>query len=320
MNPPLLSIERLAVRYGAGAAAVTAVQEASLSLAQGTTHALVGESGSGKSTIARAILGLAPIVAGQVTLDGQSVDPASAAGAARMRRQVQMVFQNPYASLNPRASVGDAIGEALMLHRPEVADRAAETGALLNRVGLDPSAAGRFPHQFSGGQRQRIAIARALATGAPCLILDEVTSALDVSVQATILNLLRGLQRELGLSYLFISHDLAVVRYMSDAVSVLYLGRIVESGPREAIFAAPRHPYTQGLLAAVPSIRPGAATAAGHIRGEIGDPRNPPPGCRFHPRCPRAAAEASLMARCRTAVPAFTGTDRRVACHAEAEA
>lgn len=315
MTRPIVKIDNLAIRYGTGASAVTAVRQASLSLLPGQTHALVGESGSGKSTIARGIVGLAPVVAGQVQLDGQPVNPASSSGAAKIRQRVQMVFQNPYASLNPRSTIGSAINEALMLHRPEIKDRVAETGALLSRVGLDPSAASRFPHQFSGGQRQRVAIARALATGAPCLILDEVTSALDVSVQATILNLLRALQRELGLSYLFISHDLAVVRYMSDAISVLYLGQIVESGPRDEVFNEHKHPYTRALLASVPSIRPEDAPSGGFLSGEIGDPRNPPPGCRFHPRCPVAQTDSTRLSKCRGEAPEISGAVHRYACH-----
>jgi peptide/nickel transport system ATP-binding protein len=320
MTQPLLALEDVRVRYGAGQGAVTAVDGASLAIPQGTTHGLVGESGSGKSSIARAIVGLAPLAGGTIRLDGVPVDPGTRGGAAAVRPRVQMVFQNPYASLNPRMTVGAMLAEALMLHRPEIGDRKAEATATVARVGFDAACLHRYPHQFSGGQRQRLAIARALATAAPVLILDEVTSALDVSVQAAVLNLLKDLQRERGLTYLFISHDLAAVRHVSDAVSVMYLGRIVETAPRDALFSAPRHPYSEGLLAAVPAVPARPAGTARPVEGEIGDPRRPPGGCRFHPRCPLAQADTQLMARCATLAPPLIGQASRVACHARAPA
>ncbi len=318
MTPPLLALDGVRVRYGTGQGAVTAVDGASLAIPRGTTHGLVGESGSGKSSIARAIVGLAPLAGGSIRLDGAQVDPATRAGAAAVRPRVQMVFQNPYASLNPRMTVGAMLAEALLLHRPEVDDRATEAAETIARVGFDASCLDRYPHQFSGGQRQRLAIARALATGAPCLILDEVTSALDVSVQASVLNLLKDLQREHHLTYLFISHDLAAVRHVSDAVSVMYLGRIVETAPCVDLFSAPRHPYSEGLLAAVPTVPARPAGDGPSIEGEIGDPRRPPAGCRFHPRCRLARADEPLMRRCATEMPLLLGQERRVACHARA--
>jgi len=311
----ILSLEDVQVRYGGNATGVTVADKVNLAVARGQTHGLVGESGSGKSTIARAIMGLAPLVGGTIRLDGEAADPRTAVGVQRLRGKVQMVFQNPYASLNPRMTVGDAVREALAVRQPHRKNREAEARRLLSLVGLDAGAIDRFPHQFSGGQRQRIAIARALATAAPVLILDEVTSALDVSVQATVLNLLRDLQAELGLSYLFISHDLAAVRHMSDIVSVMYLGRIVETAPRDDFFAGPRHPYATALLASVPGLPGRGRQTSERIGGEIGDPKNPPPGCRFHPRCPAASLSAPLMERCSSSVPALTGAARKTACH-----
>ncbi len=303
-----LVLDGLSVRYGR----MTAVKEASLGIPPGTTHGLVGESGSGKSSLARAIVGLAPRAGGRVTLDGRALDAPRAL-------PVQMVFQNPYASLNPRMTIAAMLDEALALRRPGLrpSGRRAEAAALLARVGLDPALGVRYPHQFSGGQRQRIAIARALATGAPVLILDEVTSALDVSVQAAILNLLKGLQREGNLSYLFISHDLAAVRHVSDTVSVMYLGRIVETATRDRLFGRPAHPYTAGLLAAVPDPRRIGANPA-RLAGEIPDPQSPPTGCAFHPRCPIAAADPALMRRCATMAPplAPVSSGGLAACHA----
>ncbi len=301
-----LVLDGISVRYGR----LTAVQAASLAIPPGTTHGLVGESGSGKSSLARAVVGLAPRAAGRVTLDGRALDTARAG-------PVQMVFQNPYASLNPRMTIAAMLDEALALRRPGLPDGRAEAAALLSRVGLDAGQGARYPHQFSGGQRQRIAIARALATGAPVLILDEVTSALDVSVQAAILNLLKGLQREGRLSYLFISHDLAAVRHVSDMVSVMYLGRIVETAPRDRLFGRPAHPYTAGLLAAVPDPRRIGADP-GRLAGEIPDPQAPPPGCAFHPRCPVAGAAPDLMRRCATVAPPLAplSSGGLAACHA----
>ncbi len=315
-----LVVEGVSVTYGAGRSTLTAVDRVSLAIAPGRTHGLVGESGSGKSSIARGIVGLARCSGGQVRLDGVDVANAKGEAAAPLRRGVQMVFQNPYASLNPRMTVAAIVGEAIEVHRPgtPTAERRCEVLQLLDLVGLGGDAGTRFPHQFSGGQRQRIAVARALATGAGTLLLDEVTSALDVSVQANILNLLRRLQRERGLSYLFISHDLAVVRYMSDEVSVMYLGRLVESGPVEALFAAPRHPYTRALIEAVPGPRGLAKPGRRPLAGEIPDPHDPPSGCRFRTRCPVAAADAALARRCASVEPVGLeiAPGHAVYCHA----
>jgi len=314
-----LMVEALAVRYGSGRHALAAVDRASLAVADGQTHGLVGESGSGKSSLARGIVGLAHTAAGRVLLDGADLTNARGARARTLRRGVQIVFQNPRGSLNPRMTVGEIVAEAILVHRPAVraGDREAAVAALLELVGLGAAAAERFPHQLSGGQGQRVAIARALATEARFVILDEVTSALDVSVQANILNLLRRLQRERGLGFLFISHDLAVVRYMSDVVSVMYLGRIVETGPVATLFTDPRHPYTRTLMEAVPRVAmPTGRTL--RLAGEIPDPRFPPPGCRFHTRCPLASRDAALMARCRSVEPPSVRlTERHVVhCHA----
>jgi peptide/nickel transport system ATP-binding protein len=311
-----LEIDDLEVRYGSGSgsASLVAVAGVSLAVGEGMTHGLVGESGSGKSTVARAIVGLQPASQGVIRVNGVPL----AGNAGTWHRAVQMVFQNPYASLNPRMRVGEVIGEALQVHRPSLSDigRRNETPRLLEQVGLGPGAAERYPHQFSGGQRQRIAIARALATEASVFILDEVTSALDVSVQANILNLLRAVQRQRRLAYLFISHDLAVVRYVSDVVSVMHLGRIVETAPTAQLFAVPRHPYTKALLDAVPSLgaRPQARI---RLDGEIPDPRSPPSGCRFHTRCPVGPLTSSNREICRQVDPEETvvGPNHRVACH-----
>jgi peptide/nickel transport system ATP-binding protein len=277
----------LRVRYGSGANRLTAVDGVDLAVPKGRTLGLVGESGCGKSTIARALVGLVPVVGGSISLDGADCTSQKARDAAGYRRRVQMVFQDPYSSLNPRMTVGQLMGEALRLRGLTARDpraRREDGHRILELVGLTASVLQRYPHQFSGGQRQRIAIARALAVGPEVLITDEVTSALDVSVQATILNLLRHLQRELGLSYLFISHDLSVVRLMSDHVAVMYLGRIVEQAPSERLFAEPRHPYTKALMGSIPTFA--ASRRPAPLAGDLPDPRDPPQGCRFHTRCP----------------------------------
>jgi len=310
-----LSLRDVEARYGAGRTGLIAVAGVDLALSPGQTHGLVGESGSGKSTLARAVVGLLPTTRGTITVSGTETTNAAGQRLRYLRQQVQMVFQNPYASLNPRMRVGEAIAEAVQLHRPGVSP-GDETAGLLALVGLDPAAADRYPHQFSGGQRQRVAIARALATGAPVIVLDEVTSALDVSVQANILNLLRQIQRQRQLSLLFISHDLAVVRYVSDIVSVMHLGRIVETAPTETLFAAPRHPYTQALLDAVPRL--GAKRGARiRLSGEIPDPRAPPPGCRFHTRCPVGPLSIPARGICREIDPPVRrlGANHYAACH-----
>nr|WP_150288424.1 oligopeptide/dipeptide ABC transporter ATP-binding protein [Rhabdaerophilum calidifontis] len=299
------------VLEGQPRALLTAVDGVSFSIRKGETFALVGESGSGKSTVARMAVGLLAPSAGEVTIDGVSMQ-AAADGAARqkLRRRIQMIFQDPYASLNPRWRVERIIAEPIrafgLLRGAAVAAR---VGELLTLVGLHPDDGQKFPHEFSGGQRQRVAIARALASNAEFIVCDEPTSALDVSVQAQILNLMRQLQREFGLTYLFISHNLAVVRHMADRIGVMYLGRIVEISPGRQLFAAPRHPYTRMLLDAVPDLD---MSGRGRIpvSGEIPNPIDPPSGCTFHPRCPLADD------RCRREAPAMRGG---VACHAVEE-
>ncbi|MDE2516155.1 MAG: ATP-binding cassette domain-containing protein [Rhodospirillales bacterium] len=294
-----------------------AVDEVSFAIPRGQTLSLVGESGCGKSTIARLAVGLYRPSRGSIHFDGTGIVAGQAQPA--LRRRMNMIFQDPYASLNPRWRVSDIIAEpirvfGLMKDRAQIAAR---VGGLLSQVGLTPADGTKFPHEFSGGQRQRISIARALSSEPEFLVCDEPTSALDVSVQAQILNLMKDLQARLGLTYLFISHNLAVVRHMSDQLGVMYLGRIVEMGPAEAIFAAPRHPYTRLLLEAIPSLsEPGRARVP--VGGEVPSPIAPPPGCTFHPRCPLANA------RCRAEVPqpltlqtAHGAVD--IACHAVAE-
>jgi len=287
---------------------VTAVDSVSFDIARGETFALVGESGSGKTTVARMVVGLLPRTGGSVTIDGISVGgTARAPDAARLRRTIQMIFQDPYASLNPRWTVGSIIAEPIVTFGLVEGKAAltARVGELLTLVGLSPADATKYPHQFSGGQRQRIAIARALSSNPEFIVCDEPTSALDVSVQAQILNLMSDLQDRLGLTYLFISHNLAVVRHVADHIGVLYLGRLVEIARSRNLFVAPRHPYTKMLIAAVPDLETPGAISEG-IVGEIPNPISPPSGCHFHPRCPIA------VTRCRVETPAFKDG---VACH-----
>ena len=293
-----------------------AVDGVDLALAHGETFGLVGESGCGKSTLARLIVGLYAPTRGTIHYDGNVVaSPGVVTRDRRARRGMQMIFQDPYASLNPQWRVGEVVAEPIRALAPRTspATVAARVAEVLGQVGLAPADAARFPHQFSGGQRQRISIARALAAAPTFLVCDEPTSALDVSVQAQVLNLMRDLQKRLRLTYLFISHNLAVVRYIADRVGVMYLGRLVESAPTETLFGAPRHPYTRMLLEAVPDLeRTGTARTA--VAGEVPNPLAPPAGCAFHPRCPHASA------RCRSEVPApLTTGDAMVACHAVAE-
>lgn len=283
---------------------------------RGKTVGLVGESGCGKSTLARVVAGLYPPSRGTVRFDGidLTTDP-HVLDSLQVRARIQMVFQDPYASLNPRWRVGSIVAESFVVHQPDMsrAERDTRVIRLLETVGLGPDAAGKYPHQFSGGQRQRISLARALATNPELLICDEPTSALDVSVQAQILNLMRGLQEELGLTYLFISHDLAVIRFVSDFVGVMYLGRLVEWGTADAIFTAPRHPYTCKLLASVHDLE-GARDQREAIAGEVASPIDRPGGCHFHPRCPIANT------RCKTEMPPLTESGAGVVrCHAYEE-
>jgi len=278
---------------------VRAVDGISFAMQPGRTLGIVGESGSGKSTLARALLRLIPAESGRIRFDGCDFLALNAADLRRARRHIQVIFQDPFGSLDPQMTVGEIIAEPLRVHGiaagPDANARVAE---LLQNVGLLPEYANRYPRQFSGGQRQRVAIARALATSPRLIICDEPVSALDVSVQSQIINLLSDLSRNSGIAYLFITHNFAVVRQIADDVAVMYLGRIVESGPTDAVFENPRHPYTAALLASVPPVDPAARhTPLRVLSGEPPSPSNPPAGCRFHPRCPLAEA------RCQTDDP-----------------
>ncbi len=290
-----------------------AVDEVSFTIPLGTTLSLVGESGCGKSTVARLAVGLYPPSAGTIQFEGQSL--SAAREQPELRRRMNMIFQDPYASLNPRWRVRDIVAEPIRAFRilrssRDVGDR---VGQLLSQVGLSPRDGEKFPHEFSGGQRQRISIARALSSEPDFLVADEPTSALDVSVQAQILNLMRDLQQRMQLTYLFISHNLAVVRHMSDQLGVMYLGRIVEYGPGESIFSAPRHPYTRLLLDAIPDLAMSGRSRT-PVGGEVPSPIDPPSGCPFHPRCPLANE------RCRVERPGYTKDGAvLVACHAVEE-
>ncbi|MFY1921542.1 ABC transporter ATP-binding protein [Achromobacter xylosoxidans] len=292
-----------------------AVDGVSFEINRGETLALVGESGCGKSTVARMLVGLYGLTRGDIRFDGQPLSRMSEPGGRELRKRLQMIFQDPYASLNPRWRVGRIIAEPMLTHtKMTLAERTARVGDLLRQVGLDPADQSRYPHQFSGGQRQRISIARALAVNPEFLVCDEPTSALDVSVQAQVLNLMKDLQRELGLTYLFISHNLAVVHHVADRVGVMYLGRMVEVAPRDELFARPRHPYTRMLLEAIPDID-GTGKPRTAVAGEVPNPLNPPSGCTFHPRCPHANE------RCRGEAPVgrMAGGGAVVACHAVEE-
>jgi peptide/nickel transport system ATP-binding protein len=286
-----------------------AVDDISFDIARGETFALVGESGSGKTTVARMVVGLLPPTSGEVIIDGVSMtDPRQAQARRQLRRRIQMIFQDPYASLNPRLRVDAIIAEpirAFDLSRSE-SDIRARVGELLGLVGLHADDGWKFPHEFSGGQRQRIAIARALASEAEFIVCDEPTSALDVSVQAQILNLMRDLQDKFGLTYLFISHNLAVVRHMANRIGVMYLGRVVEIAEARELFAAPKMPYTKMLLGAVPDLAMSGRQRI-PVKGEIPNPINPPSGCAFNPRCPL------VFDRCRRETPKLIDG---VACHA----
>ncbi len=293
-----------------------AVDGVSFEIEKGKTLALVGESGCGKSTVAKLMVGLYQPTRGNMTFDGMDAHRAyKGPTGLKLRERIQMIFQDPYASLNPRWIVEDIIGEPLKEHgiiTDEVALKA-KVGELLKSVGLSPLDMPKYPHQFSGGQRQRISIARALATNPEFLVCDEPTSALDVSVQAQVLNIMKDLQKQRGLTYLFISHNLAVVRHVSDSVGVMYLGRLVELAGKQALFATPRHPYTRMLLDAIPKMHDtGRARTA--VQGEVPNPLNPPPGCAFNPRCPHANN------RCRTERPILLWLHGvKVACHAVEE-
>jgi len=306
----LLEITDLRVHYASSGAPVRAVDGVTLAVERGETLALVGESGCGKSTLARAAVGLEAPTAGSIRFDGKPLLPFPAAERRALARRLQMVFQDPDASLNPRLTAFAALSEPFELHeRLDRTERERRVCALLERVGLDPALRGRYPHELSGGQKQRLCIARALAIKPGLLVCDEAVSALDVSIQAQILNLLADLKQELGLSYLFITHDLRVVRHIADRVAVMYLGQIVELAPAEALFAAPAHPYTRALLRAVPIVDPDQAHPVAGVRGEIPSPARPPGGCRFHPRCP------DVFERCPNEVPdLYAAGPRRARC------
>lgn len=302
---------------GAPRQVLRAVDGVDFEIRKGETLSLVGESGCGKSTVARLVVGLYRPTRGSVVFDGTDmVALASRAAAERVRRRFQMIFQDPYASLNPRWRVGRIVAEPIVAHAlmSDPAAIRARVDELLLQVGLSPADRDKFPHEFSGGQRQRISIARALSSNPEFLVCDEPTSALDVSVQAQILNLMKDLQRALGLTYLFISHNLAVVHYISDRVGVMYLGRLVETGDVKTIFARPQHPYTRMLLDAIPDLEMSGRPRT-PVAGEVPNPIDPPPGCAFHPRCPLATD------RCRREVPLarVAPTGATVACHAVEE-
>jgi len=316
---PLLSVRNLVKYYQSGglfgraAPPVRAVDGVSFDVGRGETLALVGESGCGKSSVGRTILRLQEPTSGAALYDGVDIFSLDRNTLRKQRRHMQIIFQDPYSSLNPRITIGSAVAEGLEIHqlapRTEIPGRVA---ALLEEVGLDPGYARRYPHEFSGGQRQRVGIARALAVQPSFIVCDEPVSALDVSVQAQVLNLLADLQRQRGLSYLFIAHDLAVVRQIAHRVAVMYLGRIVEQGPTDEILSNPRHPYTVALLSAVPEPDPATQKTRIVLSGDLPSPANPPPGCPFHTRC----FHPLKSARCRSEVPLLRPVSGTLAaCH-----
>ena len=306
----MLELQSVTKHYRTKRGMVRAVEGVSFSMRPKTTLALVGESGCGKTTIAKMILQLERPTSGAIRFEGRDVATMDATALKAYRRQVMAVFQDPYASLNPRLRVGTIIAEPILAHespgRAAVEKRVAE---VLDVVGLPANSARLYPHEFSGGQRQRIAIARALALQPRMMVLDEPVSALDVSIRAQVLNLLADIQEEFGLTYLIIAHDLALVEHFSDDVAVIYLGRVAEAGPTAEVFAAPRHPYTQALLAAVPQPDPDHVLSETAAAGEIASALDPPSGCRFHPRCPL------VIDRCRSEVPALRGAPHAASCH-----
>lgn len=319
---PVLEVRDLVKHYsvgggffGRGRKQLRAVDGVSFSIGQGETLGLVGESGCGKSTVGKAVLRLVEPTSGHVSLEGEEITGLGSAALLERRKRMQVIFQDPYSSLNPRMTAGEIVQEPLINFgigsRAEQRDRVA---MLFARVGLRPDQRANYPHEFSGGQRQRLGIARALALGPSVIIGDEPVSALDVSVQAQVINLMMDLQQEFGLSYLFVAHDLGVVEHISHRVAVMYLGKIVEIAARASLFETPRHPYTEALLAAVPVSHPRARRARTVLTGDVPSPINPPPGCRFHTRCPIA------VARCRQEEPPLVvdASGHGVACHLRA--
>ncbi len=310
MSGPMLELDGVTKHYTTRRGVVRAVESVSLAVQPRSTMALVGESGCGKTTLARMILQLERPTAGAIRFEGQDVAAMRGAALQAYRREVMAVFQDPYSSLNPRLRVGTIIAEPVLAHeRPSRAELDKRVAEVLDVVGLPATAARLYPHEFSGGQRQRIAIARALALRPRLMVLDEPVSALDVSIRAQILNLLADIQAEYGLTYLIIAHDLALVEHFSSDVAVIYLGCVAETGPTEQVFAQPRHPYTQALLAAVPLPDPDHVLSEAAALGEIASALDPPAGCRFHPRCPHA------MDICRTTRPLAAGSPHITACH-----
>ena len=302
---------------GLGGLAVRAVDGVDLEIRRGETLGLVGESGCGKSTLARLITALLPVTAGKITFDGQDITKLRGRRLRRIRQKMQMIFQDPYASLDPRMTVGDILQEPLdNFGIGSVGHRRRRVQELLRLVGLNPNFTNRYPHEFSGGQRQRIGIARALALNPSFIVCDEAVSALDVSIQAQIINLLQDLQKEFQLTYLFIAHDLAVVRHLSDRIAVMYLGKVVETADRNDIYERPQHPYTKALLSSIPVPDPKVERERAPItlKGEIPSPVNPPSGCRFHTRCPIARAPG-VCAEQEPALEAHGAADQVAACH-----
>jgi oligopeptide transport system ATP-binding protein len=318
MSEDLLQVNNLTVRFPIKGGifrreigAVRAVNDVSFKISKGETLGIVGESGCGKTTLGRAVVRLYEPHEGSIYFRGQDITHLSPQTLRATRKHIQMIFQDPYTSLNPRLPIGAILDEPLRLNTDlSPAARIDRVSELLQLVGLRPEVVRRYPHEFSGGQRQRVGIARAIALNPDLIVADEAVSALDVSIQAQVLNLLIDLQKKLGLAYMFVAHNLEVVRYMSDRIAVMYLGRIVESGPTAAVYAAPQHPYTRALIAASPAAHPKNRRTVQPLAGDVPSPAHPPPGCAFHPRCPFASEV------CRTVVPALKEIGSvTVACH-----